>query len=104
MVNYSPWHIQKLVDWLRLELSVGKSSQELAENLCVSQDLLDDWLTLPLPNITLDNIRSIAHYRGWSVDRTAQWLGISSNHLAELKQWALMDLWLEQQTSLQTIL
>ena len=91
-----PWKVQALVDWLKAEGSQGKDHTALASDLNISQDLLDDWLMTPLPALTLENIHSIARYRGWTLDSTVQWLGICSAHLAELNVWARIDVWLKR--------
>ena len=87
MRNYYLWNAQLLADWLTVEISAGKSLRELADNLEISQDSLIQWLTRTVPAIRIEHIQSIAHYRNWSFERTVQWLGICSAHLAELKEF-----------------
>lgn len=83
--NYYPWKMKVLAEWLMLEMSTGKSPQDLAETLHSSQHLIHQWLMLPAAPIGLEHIRAIAHYRGWSFDKTVRWLGIGLAHLEELR-------------------
>ncbi|HEY9878248.1 MAG TPA: hypothetical protein V6D29_07315 [Leptolyngbyaceae cyanobacterium] len=89
--NYYPWKVQVLIDWLKLELATHKDST-LASNLPVPLDMLDNWLVNPSPDITLQQLQAIAHYRGQTLEQTAEWLEIKSAHLEELTRQALSQL------------
>lgn len=88
MYNYYPWDIQVLVAWLELEVSRGKSPDELADSLHIPSNILNDWLRVQSPSkwtpITLKQIQAIAQYRGWGFNQTVEWLGINASHLEEL--------------------
>lgn len=86
--NYYPWKMKVLAEWLMLEMSTGKSPQDLAETLHSSPHLIHQWLMLPAAPIGFEHIQAIAHYRGWSFDKTVRWLGIGLAHLEELKAHA----------------
>ncbi|MEL6381433.1 MAG: hypothetical protein AAFQ89_02965 [Cyanobacteria bacterium J06626_18] len=92
MFNYYPWNTRALADWLELEMTTGRSLDELAEDLRVPRKLLREWLRTASPSIwstiTLDQVQSIAHYRDWSLDEVAAWLDIGTAHLIELKEMA----------------
>lgn len=90
MVNYYPWKVQDLGNWLRLEIATGKSLQDLAEGLQIPRHILNEWLSVSSPftwsTITQDQIEGIAYYRGWSFRKTLEWLGVGSAHLEELSK------------------
>ena len=87
-IAHYPWNVQALADWLKAEISTGKSLQELANALCISQEILLKWLTLPAPLITLEQIQAIARYHSWDFDVTVKWLGIGLVHLEELREYS----------------
>lgn len=84
-ITYYPWNVQELVDWLKFEISMGKTLQELAGILHISLSILLAWIKSPLPLIKLEHILSIARYHGWKFDEAVQWLGIKAEHLEELR-------------------
>ena len=88
MVDYYPWKILTLMNWLKSQASTERELQELANELEIPRYVLNDWLRVSAPlawsTITPEQIQLIARYRGWSFDKTRDWLGISSEHLAEL--------------------
>lgn len=92
MTNYYPWNIRTLIAWVKTEISAGKPPAELADELQLNFHTLKDWLSALSPSefalIELDQIHAIARYRGWTTERTVQWLEIRPAHLAELKQQA----------------
>lgn len=92
-----PWKMQALVGWLKAESSQGKDHIALASSLNIFQELLDDWLMTSLPEITLENIHSIARHRGWIIESAVQWLGICSAHVVKLYVWArircVVEIW-----------
>ena len=87
-IAHYPWNVQVLADWLKAEISTGKSLLELANALRISQKILLKWLTLPAPLITLEQIQAIARYQNWDFDGTVQWLGIGLVHLEELREYS----------------
>ena len=87
-IAHYPWNVQLLADWLKAEISTGKSLLELANALRISQKILLKWLTLPAPLITLEQIQAIARYQNWDFDGTVQWLGIGLVHLEELREYS----------------
>ncbi|MBE9159077.1 hypothetical protein IQ265_19885 [Nodosilinea sp. LEGE 06152] len=82
--TYYPWNVQALVDWLKLELAERGSLQHLAAALQVPPQVLNGWFKGVTPTITLQQIRHIAQYRGWSVQQTLRWLKLRSTHIEEL--------------------
>lgn len=90
MVDYYPWKILTLVNWLKSQASTQNDLQKLAEELDIPRSVLDDWLRVSSPlawsTITPQQIHLIARYRSWSFDQTREWLGISSEHLAQLSK------------------
>ncbi|NER84878.1 MAG: hypothetical protein F6K42_36260 [Leptolyngbya sp. SIO1D8] len=85
MINYYPWKTHVLLGWLKYEISTGKDLQELERRLRIPRHILLRWLTNSLLYITLEQIQSIAHYRGWSFDAAVEWLAISPAHLSDLR-------------------
>lgn len=83
-INHYPWNIQALVTWVKQELARGKTLETLAGDLQTSPDVLRDWTMSPAPLIGLDEVRALAHYRGWGIDQTLQWLGITPVHWEEM--------------------
>ncbi|MGF1524039.1 MAG: hypothetical protein ACFBSF_17110 [Leptolyngbyaceae cyanobacterium] len=90
MVDYYPWKILTLVTWLKSHAPTQRELQKLAKDLEIPEHILNDWLRVSSPlawsTITRRQIQLIARYRGWSFDKTQEWLGISSEHLAELSK------------------
>lgn len=87
--NYYPWNLQALADWIQQEIENGISRQHLESKLEISSEVMRQWLTTPASEsltaiITLAQLQSIARYRQWTVDKTAQWLDIRSAHLEEM--------------------
>ncbi|MFQ4134875.1 hypothetical protein PGN35_001005 [Nodosilinea sp. PGN35] len=81
---YYSWNVQALVEWLKLELNHHKSSRDLSTALQVHPTILSHWLQASLPTITLQDIRCIAQYRGWSVRQTLRWLELQPAHVDAL--------------------
>ncbi|MBD2111254.1 MULTISPECIES: hypothetical protein [Cyanophyceae] len=81
---YYPWNVQVLVEWLRLELRHHGSSRDLSTALQVPSHTLSHWLQSSLPTVTLQDIRCIAQYRGWSVRQTLRWLELQPAHVDAL--------------------
>lgn len=86
-MNYYPWNIDKLAAWMNLEFG-SRDIIYVAQSLRVSPHRLHAWQVEPLPRISLDEVRCIAQYRGWSLEKTRQWLGISESHFEDLVQWS----------------
>ncbi|MDB9527077.1 hypothetical protein PN498_13835 [Oscillatoria sp. CS-180] len=87
MANYYPWKIDSLKNFLELEMCCGRDLKEIANRLSISSSVLKGWLTPPYSitlTITFEQIRAIAHYRGWSIDKTLEWLEIGPAHLKEI--------------------
>lgn len=82
--NYYPWNVQALAAWLKQELAFFQDSRALAARLKVTPFILQNWLISPIPDITLDQIHSIAEYRNWNIQQTIQWLGLQPAHMATL--------------------
>lgn len=89
MANYYPWNTQTFIAWVKAELSKGEDPQDLAKNLRIPVPVFSEWLLQSSPSavspITLEQIHAVARLRGWKLDKTLEWLGIGSAHLAELK-------------------
>lgn len=83
-VNYYPWNFSALINWLQSELSNHRYLPELAKNLKIQPHTLNRWLRELEPAITLDHIYSIAQYKGWSIERTTEWLEIKPAHWQSL--------------------
>lgn len=88
VVNYYPWRIHVLADWIDLELSRWRTIDELAKNLRVPRYVLQNWQKFLSPCITLEQIQAIANYRVWSFERTVRWLDICSAHLEDLQAFS----------------
>lgn len=86
VTSYYPWNTRALSDWIKSQLSTGKTLVELSNSLQIPQYILREWRVLPSVNITLGQVQTIARYRNWSFDRTVEWLGIRPAHLEELIQ------------------
>ena len=87
MTNYYPWNIEGLRNFIKSELSEGKSLIDIEKELGVSLNTVEKWLKTPYSialTINIEQIMLIARYRDWTVDRTLRWLGISSVHLEEI--------------------
>lgn len=81
---YYPWNVQALMDWLRKELANGASISEFSARLNVPYLTIMGWMALSVPSITLEDLRRIAAYRGWSFNQVVQWLELCPAHLSEL--------------------
>lgn len=99
VTSYYPWNTQALSDWIRFELSTGKTPMQLANGLQIPQYVLREWRTLPAASITLEQIQLIACYRGWDFQRTIKWLGIRPAHLEELMKGSASQNGIEQSFS-----
>lgn len=89
MVNFYTWNTQALVNWLRQELSTGIKPDDLCEELCASRSVFQEWMVLPFPEITAEQICAIAHYRHQDCDTVIEWLGIKPAHMEELLERSL---------------
>jgi hypothetical protein len=90
--SYYPWNVQVLIRWLKQELTAQGNLRDLATALQVPIPVLMDWFKGAMPIITLQHIRGIAQYRGWSVQQTLGWLELKPAHVEELiAQDALCD-------------
>lgn len=81
---YYPWNVQILVKWLKLELLYHGSLRDLSIALQVAPYTLSRWFTGSWPAITLQDIRGIAQYRGWSMHQTLHWLELNPAHVDAL--------------------
>ncbi|MEA5449882.1 hypothetical protein VB780_14980 [Leptolyngbya sp. CCNP1308] len=81
---YYPWNVQALVEWLELELSYHGSDRDLSTALQIHPHTLSHWLKAAWPVITLQDIRGIAQYRGWSLHQTLRWLELQPAHVDTL--------------------
>lgn len=88
MNRHYPWHFHKLGSWISLRLYLGESAENIADELRISPRVLQEWTVLPFPNLKLEHIHSIAHARGWSIDKTVQWLDVKPEHLEVLTEQA----------------
>lgn len=84
MASYYGWNTQALVDWIRAEVSKSGSFQAFSKRLSIPQSTLRKWLVVPFPDVTLEQLRLIAHYRGCTVEDVVHWLGIQPAHLLEM--------------------
>jgi|GEM_PF-3517669 hypothetical protein len=82
--SHYPWNTQVLVDWLRQELTYYGGIQALAASLKLPPAVIRNWLTSPIPAITLAQVVAIANRRRWSVQQTIQWLGLQPAHVEVL--------------------
>jgi hypothetical protein len=82
--NYYPWNIQRLVEWLQAELKQHKNGAGSIFGLGLSAEEIQGWVFLNSPHISLEQLQAIAHYRRWSLGKTAEWLEIKPVHLEEL--------------------
>ncbi len=82
--SYYPWKTQVLVDWLRQELNYYDGIQALAASLKLPAYVVRNWLTSPMPDITMPQIMAIANRKRWSVQQTIQWLGLQPAHIETL--------------------
>jgi hypothetical protein len=80
-IDYYPWNVQALVDWLSAEGALYTNPGEFAAALGISRVTLRRWKGSHLPDITLEEIYSLARYRRCSLEATIQWLGITPMHL-----------------------
>lgn len=80
------WNMHTLEDWLRLKMASGESAEHIIQELGISHRTLQEWMSFPFPTITLTHLQAIARSRDWSVGKTARWLEIKPNHLAELQR------------------
>lgn len=83
-LNYYPWKITALMDWLNDEISAQGSIQILSKQLSIPPQTLSQWLRGLNDHITFSHIQSIARYKGWSIQATADWLEIKPAHWQEL--------------------
>lgn len=83
-INHYPWNVQALTTWINQEVARGRTPESLAAALNVSPDVIQGWLFSPAPLISLEEVRAIAQYRGWGIDRTLEWLGITPAHWEEM--------------------
>lgn len=81
-----PWNTQGLVKWLKAEMSAKKSFHQLSLDMQIPYSVLQEWMTLAFPAITLEHIKLIADYRDWSVEKTTTWLNIKPAHFAEMSE------------------
>lgn len=86
MINYYQWNTQELVNWLRSEIARAGTLQDLSDRLGIPRPVLREWLVLPFPMITLQQIQLISFYRDLSFDATVEWLEIKSAHMSELQK------------------
>ncbi|HEY9735302.1 MAG TPA: hypothetical protein V6D06_03435 [Trichocoleus sp.] len=84
IVNHYPWKSQNLITWINQELTHSKTPEVLASDLKIPAHTLQEWAISPAPTISLEDVRAIAQYRGWGVDQTLDWLGITPAHWDEM--------------------
>lgn len=79
-----PWNNQVLTDWLKLKMAAGETLYKLSSDLQISCFVIQEWMTLSFPKITLSQIKLIADYRSWTLEHTAEWLDIKPAHMSEM--------------------
>lgn len=79
--GYYSWDLDGLIDWLDLERPKYDNPIAFAKALGVSLDKLKAWTVQRLPTIELEDLNALAKYRQASLQSTADWLGITPNHL-----------------------
>lgn len=83
-IDFYPWNVRALVEWLQLEMSYHPNRQDLAEKLDLPYSVLRHWLTSANPTLELNHLHAISHYRRQSLTSTIAWLELKPAHVEAL--------------------
>lgn len=98
-IDYYPWKVKTLVDWINTEKLNYKSPSEFAKAIGISLEVLLSWTISHEPIITLEQLYLLANYRKWTLAEVLSWLNIASTHLDYLISNAVDPLFVQESSA-----